>query len=376
MKSLNQKIIEVNTIFKTIMMAIFMASAVASFGSKDHKKTISESYDISNGATVELINKYGNVDVRTIAEDRVSIRVEILVDAPNESKAEEVFKRLNVSTYGTSNSVKVETKIDSQNKGFWKSITSWNKGGNYQIHYYIEVPEHVHLMITNKYGNIYAEDMDNELDIVLKYGNFEIGSAHDVDIDLGYGKGKMDDVHNLDLDLKYSQIEAESAYDVDITSKYSQFSVDEAREIDAESKYDKFRIRKADRFENEGKYDNLRLGEIGEVEIDSKHTDIDIDKLEKSAYIRTGYGGIRINEITSEMEEIDIVSSYADIKIENPSEVGFRFDIETNHASIRIDNGDGDFGDDDDDEWAKGKRPGKGNGLVKIESKYGNVRIR
>ncbi len=365
-----------DTIFKTILLALCMATAVTSFAAKDHKKTLTESYDISNGATVELINKYGNIDVRTVAGDQVNIKVEILVDAPSESKAEEIFERIDVSIYGSANSVKAETKIDAQKKGFWKNIMSWNKGNKYEIHYYIEVPEHVHLMLTNKYGNIFTEDMENEMDIVLKYGNFEIGNAHDVDVDLGYGKGKMENVHDLDIELKYGDISVEIAEDVDIVSRYSKVTIDKAKVMDVESKYDAYRVRNAISFDNKGRYDNIRLGEIGEVEIDSKHTDIDVDKLLSSAIIRTGYGSIKINEITSDFEEIDIVSSYAEIKIDNPNDVGFKFDVETKYGSITIEDGNGDFGDDDNEEWARGKRAGKGEGLVKIESKYGSVKIR
>ena len=376
MKSLNQKIVLMDTIFKTILLALCMATAVTSFAAKHHKKTLAESYDISNGATVELINKYGNIDVRTVAGDQVNIKVEILVDAPSESKAEEIFERIDVSIYGSANSVKAETKIDAQKKGFWKNIMSWNKGNKYEIHYYIEVPEHVHLMLTNKYGNIFTEDMENEMDIVLKYGNFEIGNAHDVDINLGYGKGKMENVHDLDIDMKYGELSAESAEDVQIESRYSKVTIDQANNIDSKSKYDTYRVRNATSFDNEGRYDNIRLGAIGEMEIESKHTHIDVDKLLKSVMIRTGYGSIKINEITSDLEEIDIVSSYAGIKIENPNEVGFTFDVETKYGSIAIEEGNGDFGDDDNEEWARGERKGSGSGVVKIESKYGSVKIR
>lgn len=376
MKSLNQKIILVNSIFKTIALAIFMASAVAAFGAKDHKKTISESFDISNGANVELINKYGNMDIRTIDSDKVNITVEILVDARNEDKAQEVFDRIDIDFYGTSSSVKAETKIDSDKKGFWKNWGSWNNGGNYEIHYFVEVPKHVHLILQNKYGNIFCEDMDNDMDITLKYGNFDIGRAHEVDVDLGYGDGEMTDVHDLDVDLKYGKIEVETAHDVDISSKYSQITIDEAKDIEAESKYDKFRIRKADSFSDDGKYDNLRLGQIGSLKVYTGYTDIDIEKLLRSARIETKYGSIRIDEITDDLDEIDITSSYAGIKINNPEDVGYKFDIETEYASINVDHGTGEFGDDDEDEWARGKRKGKGDGKIKIKSKYGSVRVR
>ncbi|MEE9374020.1 MAG: hypothetical protein V3V00_13295 [Saprospiraceae bacterium] len=366
-----------NTIFQTIILAICMASAITAFGANDYKKTITESYDISNGAKVELINKYGNIDIRTIDSDEVNIRVEIVVDAKNEDRAQKIFDRIDIDFYHTVSSIKAETKIGDTKKR-WNNIFSWKSDCNFEIHYYIEAPSHVHLKLYNKYGNIYIPDMDNDVDIVLKYGNFKMGNAHDIDINLGYGNGEMANIQNLDLDVKYSKIVVESAKDVDVKSKYSTIIIDIAKNIDADSKYDKFRIKEASNFENSGKYDDLKLGTINDIKIYSKFTHIDIETLITRAKIKTDYGSIRIDAINAELEQIDIVSSYASIRIYNPDKVAYRYDIETKYGSIKIDEGTGDFGDDDNEEWARGKRKGKGsgNGLIRIESRYGNVKIR
>ena len=76
------------------------------------------------------------------------------------------------------------------------------------------------------------------------------------------------------------------------------------------------------------------------------------------------------------MERIEIDATYAGIKIGRKENIGFRFDIETKYASISIDHGTGKFGEEDNEEWAKGHHKGKGNGLITIDSKYGNVRIK
>ena len=112
------------------------------------------------------------------------------------------------------------------------------------------------------------------------------------------------------------------------------------------------------------------------MDIESKYTDIDVETLVKSADITTSYGQIRIDEITENLQRIDIESSYADIRIYNPNDVGFEFDIQTEHGSILVDEGNGDFGDDDEDHWAKGKRKGSGNGRIEIDSRHGSVKIR
>lgn len=101
-----------------------------------------------------------------------------------------------------------------------------------------------------------------------------------------------------------------------------------------------------------------------------------IRSLEKNLTIETGYGSIRVDEVSDQLEEIDIRSSHAGIEIKNPNDIGFRFDIHTKYGDIDIDHGSGDFTDDDNEEWAKGKRKGIGEGIIKIDSRYGNVRIR
>ena len=75
-----------NAIFRTILLAIGMATAMSSFAAKEYTKEITESFTISNGGKVEIINKYGNIDVRPVSGNDVTIRVEIKVETKDQDK--------------------------------------------------------------------------------------------------------------------------------------------------------------------------------------------------------------------------------------------------------------------------------------------------
>ena len=63
----------------------------------DFERKITEEYSISENGSVEMHNRYGNVDVETWSGSEVKIEVIITVDARNQEKADEVFDRIDIN---------------------------------------------------------------------------------------------------------------------------------------------------------------------------------------------------------------------------------------------------------------------------------------
>lgn len=376
MKYLNhQKEIMMSKIFRIIVMAFFMATAATSFAAKDYVKTYEETFTTSRDGSVRLNNRYGNIDITTVSGNEVRIKVEVSVDAKSQDSADDIFDRIDIEIDENRDIISATTTIN-ENRNFWKNLVSWGGNNKYEIRYEVELPAYIYLDITNKYGNISCDDMENDMDIELKYGNFVIGSAHDMDIDLGYGNGELTRAHDIDVEIKYGKLSMNKCLDMDIESKYSKITIDDAAVLDSESKYDHFDIGSVGTFENVGKYDDINIDHVDETVINSKYTKINLEKLGRNADIETSYGSIRIKEIMPELESIEIHSSYANITIDNPQEVGFDFDIHTRYGGISVNEGTGTFDEDGEHEEAEGRRKGEGNGKIQIESSYGKVRIR
>jgi hypothetical protein len=363
-------------IFRTILLAIAMATTLSAFAStsKEFSKEIKKTFTIDNGAKLEIINKYGTIDVRPIEGNEIRIRVEILVEAKNQSDANEIMESIDIDFYESKSFVKAETSFEESN-GFWKRFKNWGKNtDSYEINYYVDAPRHVLLQLSNKYGNIHVLDMDNDVVIGVKYGNFTLGSAHDLKADVGYGKGEATHVRNLNLDIKYGQIIVDRAENVEILSKYSTVELSEAGDVKSESKYDTYRLGTVRSFRNAGKYDKIDINRTDNVEINTRYTNAELDNLGKTADFEFKYGSININDLSSGFEFIDIEGEYTDIRIYSNDKAAFEYEVDTEHTDLNVPSYT-EYDSEDNKKWVKAAK-NKGGGKIKIKAKYGKVRIK
>lgn len=363
-----------NTIFKTILLAIFMASAMSLFAAKEFTKEINKNFNISDGGKVEIINKYGNVDVRPVDGNEVTFKVEILVEAKNEERANEIFDAIDIDFYDTRDYVKAETSLAGMNK-FWKKVKNWGKNNSYEINYYVNAPRHLYLVLNNKYGHIHTEDMDNKMGIELKYGNFTIGSVHDLDVELGYGNGEAAHIQNANITVKYGKISIEKAQNIEVESKYSTIEVGEAREIRSTSKYNTFRLGDLRVFRNEGKYDKFRIENVNDIRVHTKYTDIEVEDIRSNGEFETEYGSLKINDLSSGFQEIDITSKYTGIRIDSQEDAAFSYHIETEYADLKVPHYT-EYKEDGSEKWVKASKNGGSNSRIIVKAKYGHVKIR
>jgi len=211
-------------------------------GKKEFSKVIKKEFDISAYGTTSLTNKYGAVDVQTWDRDRVKISVTILVNARNESAAEDVFKRIDVQFSNSSDYVSAETVIESK-KSSWFGSWSDNDDAEFSINYEVFLPPTNNLRLANKYGNTTVAALEGKGDIQVKYGNFEIdGLGDDSQISLGYGKGLLRQAGDVQTMVSYSRLTLEDVKDVSMESKYSNITISRAGDVAADSKYDNYQL--------------------------------------------------------------------------------------------------------------------------------------
>ena len=97
------------SIYSIIFLSLMLATAVVAVdgGKEEFTRKHNKEFDISRSGEVVLSNKYGNIDVKTNNGSKVIIEVEIIVNARNESAANEAFERINIDFSSTSDYVKV-----------------------------------------------------------------------------------------------------------------------------------------------------------------------------------------------------------------------------------------------------------------------------
>lgn len=341
---------------------------------KEYEKVITESYDFDiDDPKISLDNRYGDVEITSHNQQTASVRVEIIVEASKESRAQEIFDRIDIDMSHSSNRLSVKTDIG--NSGNW----NWTKQNEqYKINYTVSLPSKSFLSIANKYGNISCTDHDNDVDLILKYGN---GTIQNVGGDLKAEFGYVDNftagmiAGDADIDLSYSDFSMESAEDIEIYSKYSEFNVESAQKIISDSKYDKYRIGSIQSITNEGKYDNIRISDVSEIKIETKYTNIKVGTLSGRAKFSLGYGDLTINEVRESTTEININSSHTGCSLAMSG--AYELDVDTKYVDVdyprgvHINNRE----KDGNELLLQGYFQKPGGTLITAHMKYGHLRL-
>ncbi|MDG2193246.1 MAG: hypothetical protein P8K77_00015 [Polaribacter sp.] len=307
-----------------IAIALFLIPLM-SFGNnktptKQRKsKTIKKEYSVHSNATVDIDNKYGDINITTWTKNRVEITVVITVKGNNEGAVEKRLRGIDVEFYATSDKVSAKTIIE-------KNSTSWsfwgnNRNSSFQINYFIKMPVTNNVVLDNDYGSIVLNELNGSTDINCDYGKITIGELNHKDnsINLDYcSRSTINFIKEGIIDVDYSKLTVNKTATVKIDSDYSTLHVDNANTIAFNSDYGSITIDNADNITGNTDYVSVRIGTVS-----------------KNLNLKTDYGSIRIEEIAKGFEKIDITGKYASIKVGTSTHNSFDFVLDLSYAGFR-----------------------------------------
>jgi hypothetical protein len=346
---------------------------------KEFQKTINKEFPITADGEVAIHNKYGKVDIHTGDFNKVNIKITITVDTKNAEKADELFERISVDFSHSESFVKAVTNIESKSSSWfnWGS----NSSGSYKIDYDVEMPIGCSLDLKNKYGHSYVDNLRNDADFEIKYGNLKTEDiAGDVKLTLGYGKGNLGSVHDLKLLIKYSQLEADKANNIFSETKYSGLNFSEVGgQLDVVSKYDKYTVGSVGDFEFEGKYGNIVITEVGDLYVNVGYTDIIIDKLQNRGIFEVTYGKTEIDQLNQGFDKVSYQGKYTDLIIDLDADFDVTMELENKYGSIKYPEMmtvSRDIRDGNHRIVRCGTSGAQGKGSIAVDISYGNIKIR
>lgn len=301
---------------------------------REFSKTINKQFNISADGLVNLSNKYGKIDIKTWDKNTVRVSVKILVEAKSEDAAQEVFDRINIKFYNSSDAVRAETEIESKQSSWW----DWgNNSDDFSINYEVFMPATANLEVAAKYCDVYSAAIAGTGKFNVKYGNFKIdGLGEDSFIDLSYGNGTILRARDLSVELAYGNLKAGEVSDVDLNMRYGTFEVDRAGDIISESRYSNFRLGEIRQFRDDGKYDNIEIDFAEEVVIETHYTNIEIGRLGRRMNLDMAYGSAKIRKIDASFDEININGRYTDFKFYMTPGTNCSLDLSGTYADLRL----------------------------------------
>jgi hypothetical protein len=340
---------------------------VNAFGNKLNK-IYQKEFSVDKGTVLVIENKFGQVSIENWDKNSISIEVEVTVEHSSRDRAERMLSAISVTLEQVGNEVRGITQIDER---IMKSISSINLGSStkeMRIDYKIRMPKNVDANLTNKYGDIFIQELTGLTKIDLKYGNLKANriiysSNNPLSIlTLGYGNASIDEVDWMRFDIKYGNLDVEKAVAMVILSKYSKLSVSQASSMVVESKYDTYNI-----------------GNISNLVAESGYTTYRIKRLGKLLDVQTRYGDVRIDELLPRFESISFNGSYASLYVPIPENSSYEIDGEASYGGITYNTPARVNRIESNNKLSINGRVGtdeKSNAKVRVRVRYGSARLR
>jgi len=314
------------TMYKTLLIFFLIPFAIVATEKKGKftkNKVIKKEYTVNKDATLNISNKYGNIDVVSNNSNQIEISVSITTSGNDEDKVQQRLNDITVDFEASSSVVSAKTIIE-------KSSKSWNIWGNknnvnMEINYLIKMPVTNNANFTNDYGGIGLDKLEGKAQIDCDYGKLTIGELlnpnNSINIDYT-NKSTIEYMKNGNINADYSTLHIEKTGKVNLNADYSHISFGMVADLDYNCDYGDIKIDNATNI-------------IGNC--DYMHTTI--GKLFGSGVFNIEYGSLKINSLGESFKKLNVESSYTPIKLGLNSTNSFNFEANLGYGSLKNTNG-------------------------------------
>ncbi|MBU2940307.1 hypothetical protein KO494_12240 [Lacinutrix sp. C3R15] len=306
--------------FLLIPMLLVANNNPVTKGKHTKEKIIKKEFSVNADTTLKVANSYGNIDIVTWEENRISFEITITTNGNDLEKVEEKLDEISVNFENSPSLVSAKTIFNKSKSNSW---FKWNSGNNVnmKINYVIKMPITNQVNLTNDYGNINLDKLKGRAIINCDYGKITT-------------KELLAD--NNDIHFDYSNnCYFEYLKSGKITADYSGFTVAKAKKINIEADYTKSVVEIAEEVTYNCDYGSIHIEKANHINGDGDYLTTRIGNIYKNLNINADYGSIKIDNITANAENINIASDYVGITIGYDPAYNFSFNIDLEYASLR-----------------------------------------
>jgi hypothetical protein len=279
---------------------------------------------VKNGTTLQLSNKYGDINCITGKIDSLSICATITIIQDDETLLRKSMKLINISYEKQPDTISISTQYDK--KFFSETAREGRK--SFSVDYLIKMPSYMNLKIGDEFGNVYLDEVSGSVNIKLSQGLLSAkkltrGNVNPVStIYVDHGKVSIDELNWMALSAyNCTSVIIGKGQALKINSAISKIKIGEISSLISNSKSDNYSIKLINNLISESTYSAFEIGKlIGQLK--SKGT----------------YGSINISDLNNGFSYIDIVSGQTQISL-NAQNTSFTADIAATDASVQLTSG-------------------------------------
>ncbi len=300
-----------------IVQALFILPNTA-LGAEVEKK-FNKEFSTQGKELLKISNRYGDVKVENWSDSKVVIDVVITLEHPNKDRAEKLLSMIEIVFNENDNTIEARTDIDSK-----FSLKGVNGDKRFSIDYIVKMPTDFNLDLINKYGNVRINELSGLVNIRVKYGSLYVDKLSREKkkplntISLEYGKGEIVESGWTELSLRYvGKMTLGKAQALLLDSRYSTTLIDEVGSVVYDSKYD-----------------HLKVGTMNNLVSEAGYTGFEIGTITGKLDIETGYGSIKVENVQSGFDLINIEARYCSVRLDVEDGASYKFNVRSRLSTL------------------------------------------
>lgn len=300
-----------------LLLPILLISNYSFAGFFEEEKKVSCAYKVLAIPSIEIDNKYGEVQVVTWQKDSVKLEATIIATSDKLQDLSKLMGKVDVVCRGTESTVIFSTEwsdgVSFLNKGSMDLKNILNSDKKLIVNYKVYLPEDSRLSIKNHFGDIYLPNFTGPLRIDLAHGDLRAREIKDArSISVRYGKVLIKKIDQGLLKVEYGNI-----------------ILDKSDILTLESKSSTIELLEAGRLAIKSKNDELRIDQVNSLRGSAYFSHLLVKRAQNLVDLKTNYGDLNLREISSEFELIHLDGNNTDYDLEFFKGVQFQFTIET-----------------------------------------------
>jgi hypothetical protein len=297
-----------------ILLAATLSVVAPGVGAQTYtdRQKIVRSFPANAETRLDLTNKYGTVHVVPWKKDSVHIEIDLFVKSSSTSKLEKLKRSVDFEFTDTKYYIIARTDFGGRGGSFFSDLKEIIPSKNQvKIDYTVHVPPSMNITISNKYGDIYIDDMKGSVSVNLSNGDIKANSLKgESNISLNFGNGIITELNNAKLNIAYADLEIQQVKQLNIESKSSKIRIHEAGIVKTASRRDKFTVSSVDNLSGE-----------------SWFSDIWLYKLNEEINYYPKYGALKVDSIANGFSFINVNTENADLRMVFSRQASYQLEV-------------------------------------------------
>jgi len=276
---------------------------------------MSKAFQISQNASLEVINKYGDVIFETWNKDSVRIEVNIIAEAKKTDVVDQLIEMAVVEIEKKGSFIIAETDW-GRNTSFWnKSLNELSRAfgadQKIQIDYKVFCPDDLNLDVQNKFGDVFLPAFRGEVILDLSHGDLRCRNmSNPKNVKVAYGKALLDKLDKGMVTLEFAELRTRSANEISIFSRSSEIYVDNANTLTFDSRNDE-----------------LFLGKVNKLNGDMYFSNCEVTLLEDAVDVNQSYGSFTVKELAETFSIIKVSPKKSEVVFYTSETMNYNFSV-------------------------------------------------